>query len=85
MDALIARMVQDEPDKRPTIDEVVSEFNIIMFHLGHWKLRERLIERRDGRTVNVIKGIYHISTRTVPFVLTWRPPIPTLRSKPSRQ
>ncbi len=77
MGPLIAQMVQDAPDKRPTMDEVVSEFREIVAKLSGYKLRERLVERKDSRFMNLLKDIHHLSTRAVPFLLTGRAPIPT--------
>ncbi|KAI0709586.1 kinase-like domain-containing protein [Cerioporus squamosus] len=77
MEPLIARMVQEEPSKRPTMDEVVSEFAAIRAKLSCWKLRERLVERRDSVVMNVIKDVHHISTRALPNLLSFRKPIPT--------
>ncbi|TFK92749.1 hypothetical protein K466DRAFT_581658 [Polyporus arcularius HHB13444] len=77
MEPLIARMVQDEPSKRPTMDEVVTEFATIIAKLSWWKLRERLVERRDSLFMNVLKDVHHISTRAVPNLLSLRKAIPT--------
>ncbi|KAI0311022.1 hypothetical protein OF83DRAFT_1069524, partial [Amylostereum chailletii] len=43
MDKLVADMVQKDPSKRPTIDEVVARFADIRHALSPWKLRSRLI------------------------------------------
>lgn len=85
MDELIARMVQDDPGARPTMDEVVSSFATIMSQLNSWTLRERLILKRDSQTVNFWKTVYHVSCRTVPLVLTFRHPIPTPGGKSARR
>ncbi len=77
MEPLIAIMVQDEPSKRPTMDDVVSSFKEILSKLSSWKLRERLVERKDNITVNLLKDLHHVSFRTVPFMLTRRPALPT--------
>ncbi|KAI0745229.1 kinase-like domain-containing protein [Earliella scabrosa] len=85
MSDLIARMVQDEPDKRPTMDEVLKEYKSIMTRLPSWKLRERLVERRDSPVVNFFKDVHHISFRTVPFMLTFRSPLPTPKTTKSKR
>ncbi|KAI0779505.1 kinase-like domain-containing protein [Fomes fomentarius] len=77
MEPLIARMVQDAPDKRPTMDEVVVEFRGIMSNLSRCKLRERLVLRKDSRFMNILKDVHHLSAHTVPYVFTRRSPIPT--------
>ncbi|TFK77755.1 hypothetical protein K466DRAFT_508139 [Polyporus arcularius HHB13444] len=77
MEPLIATMVQDDPSKRPTMDDVVTSFKEILSKLSSWKLRERLVERKDNVAVNFLKDLHHISFRTVPFLLTRRPALPT--------
>ncbi|KAI0744016.1 hypothetical protein C8Q80DRAFT_1184545 [Daedaleopsis nitida] len=85
MDELIARMVHDDPNERPTMDEVVTSFKTIMSKLTSWMLRERLILRKDSQTINFWKDVHHVSCRTVPFLLTLRPPIPTPKRKSVRR
>ncbi|TFK83402.1 hypothetical protein K466DRAFT_665869 [Polyporus arcularius HHB13444] len=77
MEPLIATMVQDEPSKRPTMDDVVASFMEILSKLSSWKLRERLVERKDNIFVNIFKDLHHVSFRTVPLLLTRRPALPT--------
>lgn len=77
MEPLITRMVQDEPTKRPTMDEVTAEFATIRATLSCWKLRERLIERRDSVLMNVLKDVHYLSTRAVPNLLSLRKAVPT--------
>ena len=85
MEELVARMVQDDPSKRPTMDEVMTSFKAIMSGLSGWTLRERLIIRKDSGTANFVKDIHHVPCRTVPFLLTFRSPIPTPKEKSSRR
>ncbi|KAI0745242.1 kinase-like domain-containing protein [Earliella scabrosa] len=77
MDGLIAQMVQDEPSKRPTMDEVVTSFKNIVSSLSGCQLRERLVDRRDSRAVNFFKNVHHLSSRTVPFWIARRSPLPS--------
>ncbi len=73
MNALVARMVENDPSKRPaTMDEVVAEFKDILSRLTDCRLRERMIERRDGGFVNSTKGVYYVTSHTLPSSL--RPP-----------
>lgn len=46
---LLQDMCQDDPTKRPTMDEVVSRFTEIMNHLSCWKLRSRLVDEEETR------------------------------------
>ncbi|KAJ3480767.1 hypothetical protein NLI96_g8118 [Meripilus lineatus] len=45
---LVADMVQDEPTKRPTMDQVVSRYDKMMRSLSYFRLRSRLVERNEG-------------------------------------
>ncbi|KAI0320057.1 kinase-like domain-containing protein [Amylostereum chailletii] len=47
MKPLIADMVQVDMAKRPTMDEVVTRFHKIRDGLSWWKLRSRLVERKE--------------------------------------
>jgi serine/threonine protein kinase len=47
MRPLVMDMVQDDPTKRPTIDEVVTRFAEIQKGLSSWKLRSRVIGKRE--------------------------------------
>lgn len=77
MDPLIADMVQDDPTKRPTMDEVVSRFDKTMKSLSYFRLRSRLAERYEDNwfMVSTIREIAHIY-RTTLHVCTFRSPIP---------
>ncbi|KAF9035260.1 kinase-like domain-containing protein [Panaeolus papilionaceus] len=43
---LIEKMVQDDPTKRPTIEQVVEDFELIVKELSSWKLRSRMRARK---------------------------------------
>ncbi|TFK74317.1 hypothetical protein BDN72DRAFT_833669 [Pluteus cervinus] len=76
---LIRDMVQDDPAKRPTIDEVVMRFDRICKKLSAWKLRSRPIPRRE----NIFKGLRrHVDhwRRRLDYIKQGVPPIP---SRPS--
>jgi hypothetical protein len=47
MRPLVNDMVQDDPTKRPTSDEVVARFADIRKGLSSWKLRSRVIGKRE--------------------------------------
>ena len=57
--------------------EVVSEFQRILSRLRGCQLRQRLIERKDGVLMNVLKGIRHVSLRTIPNLLAFNSSLPT--------
>ncbi|RPD53215.1 hypothetical protein L226DRAFT_503286 [Lentinus tigrinus ALCF2SS1-7] len=77
LEPLIFRMVQDEPSKRPNMDEVVKSFKEILSKQSARRLRERLVERQDSAAVNFLKDMHHVCFRTVPFWLTRRCPLPS--------
>ncbi|EGO02248.1 hypothetical protein SERLA73DRAFT_178094 [Serpula lacrymans var. lacrymans S7.3] len=73
---LVADMVQDDPVKRPSMDEVVARFNILRKDLSTWKLRSRVIDREDDETSGLFSNIAHW-TRRVIFIIRRIPPVPT--------
>ncbi|KAH9922035.1 hypothetical protein B0H21DRAFT_177108 [Amylocystis lapponica] len=76
LDALVADMVQSDPTKRPPMNEVVSRFEDTSSKLRHWKLRSRLVARRETGMVTFLKNVRHIF-RTVKFIVRRYAPIPT--------
>ncbi|KAH9931537.1 uncharacterized protein B0H18DRAFT_989848 [Fomitopsis serialis] len=74
MQPLVDDMVQDEPGRRPTIDEVVSRFVDMRSSLGARKLRSRLVARNENPVERVVKGVKHVlgNTRKVSH------PVPTV-------
>jgi hypothetical protein len=62
-------MFQDDPAKRPTIDEVVSHFDDIQHGLSSWKLRSRVIKISDNGLVVCFRGIGHWPDE---FSISWR-------------
>lgn len=76
MQPLVADMVQDDPDKRPTIDEVVERFDNIRASLSAWKLRSRIVHRKDSNIAGFFRTIRH-AYMTILNVVTRTPAIPT--------
>ena len=77
MEPLISRMVDDDPAKRPTMDEVVTSFKEIVSKSSFLRLRARLVERKDGPIMNLLKSVHHVSCRTIPYVVTCRAALPS--------
>lgn len=75
MASLVADMVQDDPTKRPTIDEVIRRFDNIQHRLSSWKLRSRVVKTKDESLVGFFRGIAHWSRR-VQYVVTGVHPVP---------
>ncbi|KAL4244329.1 hypothetical protein ABKN59_010148 [Abortiporus biennis] len=59
MKALVEDMMQDDPKKRPTIDEVAERFDTIQQSLSWWKLRSRAVLRTKSLLGSVIKSVPH--------------------------
>ncbi|KAJ3481939.1 hypothetical protein NLI96_g7318 [Meripilus lineatus] len=80
MEPLVNDMVQDDPLKRPNIDEVVRRFEEITRKLSSWKLRSRLVvlEEKEYPVVMVLRTIHHFF-RTFAHVLMFRNPLPRPR------
>ncbi|KAH9920136.1 uncharacterized protein B0H18DRAFT_1025282 [Fomitopsis serialis] len=75
MEQLVTDMVQDDPEKRPTIAEVESRFDEIYRKLSWWKLRTRLVGKSENGFVRAVLGTVHVF-RTAKFVAKLRPPVP---------
>lgn len=77
MKPLIEDMVAADPSSRPDMDEVVSRFEGIRSGLSFWKLRSRLIVRKDGRFINMLKYVWHMYNQATYFAMLLPPmPIP---------
>jgi len=76
MQPLVDDMVQDDPVKRPTIDQVVVRFADIRGRLRFWHLRSRLVRNDEYWIVRMFRNIRHIF-RTIGYIITRRPAIPT--------
>ncbi|KDQ51608.1 hypothetical protein JAAARDRAFT_41078 [Jaapia argillacea MUCL 33604] len=75
MEPLVADMVQDDPSKRPTIDEVEARFADIRKSLGSWKLRSRVVEMEDDSFSGFLRGIAHWRRRLW-FIVRRVPAVP---------
>jgi len=75
MNALIADMVQADPQKRPTMTEAVSRLEEILHKLSWWTLRSRLVKRKDHPASRIFKGLAH-AYRTAGYVARGLPAVP---------
>lgn len=75
MKDLVADMVQDDPEMRPNMDEVVTRFEAICKGLSRWKLRSRVIKRGDSTIGGFCRAVTHW-TKRVQFVATRVPSVP---------
>ena len=59
MEPLATDMVQNDPTKRPTMDEVVTRFSEIRGKLGSWKLRSRMARKYELWPVAAWRSVRH--------------------------
>ena len=78
MEPLVQDMVQADPSKRPTMEEVVVRFDKIRQSLSGWKLRSRVVDEEEDALERVTRTVSHW-IRRVSFVVRRVPPIPTPR------
>ncbi|KIM75907.1 hypothetical protein PILCRDRAFT_13116 [Piloderma croceum F 1598] len=71
---LISDMIQDDPAKRPTIDQVVKRFADMCKKLGTLKLRAGVGPRDES--FGVVRDFFHLFT-TIKYTLKGIPPVPT--------
>lgn len=76
MRPLINEMVQRDPSKRPTMDEVVQQFAAIGAGLSTWKLRSRLVSKGEKVYQSVTRGTSHW-IRQIGYITRGIPAIPT--------
>ena len=71
-------MVQDDPSKRPTIHEVVAQYDKLLHSLRWWQLRARLKQVNEDAVIGLgpWRSISHIF-RTVGYILAFRSAVPT--------
>ena len=79
MEPLIADMIQSDPSKRPTMNEVMERFHAIRSDLSGWKLRSRVVDKGESLLDGVVCGISHWMRR-VKFITRGVPAIPTTSS-----
>ena len=75
MEPLVADMVQDDPTKRPKMDEVVPRFREIKGELSSCKLRSRIVRRKEIWVLTVWRFVGHWY-RTIGYVLGRKAAIP---------
>jgi hypothetical protein len=72
---LVTDMVQDDPSKRPTMDEVIVRFDEIVRGLSSWKLRSSVIGATDSSIAVFFRSIPHWRRR-LQYISQRIPPIP---------
>ncbi|KAH9054585.1 hypothetical protein EDB83DRAFT_2225461 [Lactarius deliciosus] len=75
MQPLISDMIQEDPAKRPNMDEIVARFAEIRNKLSTWKLRSRMTRNNEFWPVAAWRSVIHWY-RTIGYVLANKAPIP---------
>ncbi|KAI9444377.1 hypothetical protein BJY52DRAFT_1216726 [Lactarius psammicola] len=75
LEPLITDMVQEDPGKRPDLDEVVSRFSEIKSKLSTWKLRSRIARKHEIWPVAAWRSVSHWY-RTMGYVVARKAAIP---------
>lgn len=77
MKPLVAEMIQPDPAKRPTMDQVVSRFDDIRRGLSSRKLRSRVVDVDEDLFELVVRAASHWKRR-IEFIVRRVPAIPSL-------
>jgi hypothetical protein len=75
---LITDMVQEDPTKRPKMDEVVTRFAEIKKRLSTWKLRSRMARNNEVWPLATWRALRHWR-RSIGYVCTRKAAIPEPR------
>jgi hypothetical protein len=75
MRELVDAMTDENPAKRPTIEEVVEMFNNIRFSLSTVKLRSPITSKNCPTIFAIFRHATQL-TRTILYVIQRRPAIP---------
>ncbi|KAL1713751.1 hypothetical protein EV715DRAFT_295796 [Schizophyllum commune] len=73
---LVNEMTEKDPQKRPTMDQVMSRYKDVVSSLSSWKLRSRVAKARDNSLHSLYLSVTHWARR-VRFVASKRPAIPS--------
>jgi hypothetical protein len=76
LEKLVTGMVQSDPAKRPTMEQVVARFDEICGRLSSWKLRSRVVRRKDSYLLGFFRGVVHWNRR-IGFVIRRIPALPS--------
>jgi hypothetical protein len=76
IEPLVADMVQDDPAKRPNMDEVVAEFEVIRRGLSTSTLRSRVVERDEDIIVSFSRNVA-AWIRRIKYIIRRVSPVPS--------
>lgn len=79
--SLAKDMTQQDPAKRPTIEEVIKRFNDIMARLSGFRLRSRIVPKSDIKfpPAYLVKEFIHLF-RTASYIFRSLPALPPSRT-----
>ncbi|KAI0040925.1 hypothetical protein FA95DRAFT_1646111, partial [Auriscalpium vulgare] len=80
VEPLVADMCHEDPSMRPPIGVVASRFAEVSGALTPWKLRSRLVGRKDSFILGPYKWIRHVY-RTAGYIITRAPAVPMPRDE----
>ncbi|KAI0044688.1 hypothetical protein FA95DRAFT_1496667 [Auriscalpium vulgare] len=75
LEPLVADMCHEDPSMRPPIGVVASRFAEVSGALTSWKLRSRLVGRKDSFILGPFRWICHVY-RTTGYIVTRTPAVP---------
>ncbi|KAF5390481.1 hypothetical protein D9757_005261 [Collybiopsis confluens] len=73
---LVNDMIQDDPSKRPSMDEVISRFSELIRELPWYKLRSRAVRNDELELLKPFRALKHL-VWTCNMVLRRRPAVPS--------
>ncbi|KAF9073652.1 kinase-like domain-containing protein [Rhodocollybia butyracea] len=76
LEPLVEDMMNEDPTKRPTMDEVASRFSAIVKKLPWWKLRSRAAKKDEFPLFKPFRAVYHFLW-TSSMMLMLKPAIPS--------
>ncbi|KAI9067304.1 hypothetical protein FKP32DRAFT_1755210 [Trametes sanguinea] len=79
---LVKDMMQENPEKRPTIDEVLHRFDTLCNSLTTRTLRSRVVHKKDFVVAGFFRALRHIF-HTANYILTRKSAIPTPSRRPT--
>jgi len=75
MKGLVDAMTNEDPGKRPSIEEVISRFSRIRDSLSRLKLRSLMIAKKDPSLITAFRYARQV-VRTAKYLLTQKAPVP---------
>ena len=75
MNGLVDAMTNEDPGKRPMIEEVISRFSRIRDSLSRFKLRSLMIAKKDPSLITAFRYTRQI-VRTAKYLLTQKASVP---------